>query len=127
MSMNSERHESTGVPGRSEFLAALDACEQTSAALLLALESSPPEVATIMTRRREQIERLTAILPVEAGAGDLERLKMVLNVGQEAWLKVLAEKLSATRSLASLQRALQVAHQLEATRTPRQLGVDCTG
>ncbi len=94
---------------------------------MLALDTSTPETTALVARRNEQIERLTAILPADVSASDLERLKVVLNVGQEARLKILTEKLSATRSLASLQRALQVAHQLGATRTPRPSDIDCIG
>jgi hypothetical protein len=121
------KHERSDLSGRDQFLTALGACEQTSAALLSALESGTSDPAALANRRLEQIEWLTSNLPGELCVGDLERLKLVLNVGQEVWLKALAEKLSATRTLASLQRALQVARQLAATRAPRQSGIDCTG
>ncbi len=115
------------MPARDEFLIALAACEQTSTALLSAVEAGAPDSTGLAERRSGQIEVLTALLPAELGAGDMERLKLVLNVGQEVWLKALAEKLSATRALASLQRALQVARQLGTASAPRTSGVDCTG
>lgn len=115
------------MPGRDEFLLTLGACEKTSAALLQALGSGTSEAAALAARRDEQIERLSAILPTELGAGELERLKTLLNIGQEAHLSALAAKMSATRNLVALRRALQVARQLAATRNPRQPGVDCTG
>jgi hypothetical protein len=125
--MSAEKHEIKSMAGRDEFLVALGSCEQTSAELLLVLEAGSPDPAALAASRLELIERLAAVLPTELCTGDLERLKAVLNVGQEVWLKALAEKLSATRALTSLQRALQVARQLAAARTPRQSGVDCTG
>ncbi len=115
------------VAERDQFLAVLNECEQTTAELRLAIVASTPETASLLARRQEQVERLSAILPVEASPGDLERLKVILNGGQEFWLKVLAEKLSATRSLASLQRALQVANQLGPVRAARESEIDCTG
>lgn len=126
--MSGENHERMRMPGRAEFLRVLDTCEQTSAALLLALDSGTPDPTALSALRSEQIAHLAVILPGESCVGDLERLKAVLNVGQAARLKALADKLSATRNLASLQSALQVARQLAATRPPRQSsGVDFTG
>ena len=113
--------------GKEEFLLALDACERTSAELLRALDLGTPNPAALVARRKEQIERLSAVLPAELRAGELERLKILFNVGQEAWLSTVAAKAAATRNLASLQRALHVARQLAATRSPRSSGVDCTG
>ena len=113
--------------GREQFLAALGACEQTSAALLLALNSGSDDPGSLAAHRREEIEMLAKTLPEDLRAGDLERLTIILNRGQEAWLRALTEKLSATRALSSLQRALQVTRQLAATRTSKQPAVDCTG
>jgi len=115
------------MPGQGGFLLTLETCEKTSAALLRALDSGTPDAAALVARRDEQIERLSAILPAELHASELERLKALLNVGQEARLRTLATKMSATRNLVSLRRALQVARQLAATRDPRPPGVDCTG
>lgn len=115
------------MPEREAFLLALDACEKTSARLLLALGSGTPEAATLAACRDEQIGRLSAILPAEICAGDLERLKWLLSVGQEAHSIALAARTSATRNLTSLRRDLQVTRQLAATRDPRQPGIDCMG
>ena len=115
------------MPGHDGFLPTLEACEKTSAALLRALESGTSGAAALVARRDEQIERLSAILPAELHAGELERLKALLSVGQEARLRTLATKMSATRNLVSLRRSLQIARQLAATRDPRQPAVDCTG
>jgi len=125
--MSGKCDERTSVPGRDEFLLALDDCEKTSSALLHALDSGTSEAAALVARRDEQIERLSAVRPAELRAGELERLKMLLDVGQAAQQRALADKVSATRNLVSLRKALQVARQLAATRNPRQPGVDCTG
>ena len=125
--MSGKCNEQTSVPGRNEFLLALDDCEKTSAALLHTLDSGTSEAAALVARRDEQIERLSAIWPAELHAGELERLKMLLEVGQAAQQRVLAAKMFATRNLVSLRKALQVARQLAATRDPRQPGVDCAG
>lgn len=125
--MSGDNNERMRMPGSAEFLRVLDACEQTSDALLLALDSGTPAPTALAVLRGEQIEHLAAILPGESCVRDLEKLEAVLNVGQQVCLKALAEKSSATRHLASLQSALQVARQLAATRTPRQSGVDCRG
>lgn len=112
---------------RDEFLEALNSCELTSAQLLRALDAHSPDSAALVALRGDQAERLATVLPAELGPGDLERLKAVFNVGQEVWLKALTEKLAATRNLASLRRALEVARQLAATRAPRQSAIDCVG
>jgi hypothetical protein len=125
--MGGATDERTSMAGKEEFLLALDDCEKTSAELLRALELGTPGPAALVARRKEQIERLSAILPAELQSGELERLKILCNVGQEAWLSTVAAKAAATRNLASLQRALHVARQLAATRSPRPSGVDCTG
>ena len=115
------------MPVRDEFIRVLGACEQTSAALLLALDLGTPDPAGLVALRGEQIKHLTTISPEELCVGDLERIEAVLHVGQEVYTKALAEKSSATQHLAALQSALQVTRQLAASRTPRQSGVDCTG
>jgi hypothetical protein len=115
------------MPGQDGFLLTLEACEKTSADLLRALESGTSDAVALAARRDEQVERLSAILPAELRAGELERLKALFNVGQEARLRTLASKVSATRNLVSLRCALHVARQLAATRNPRPPGVDCTG
>ena len=113
--------------GRDEFLKALGSCERTSARLSLALDERAPDAAGLAALRRYEIECLATVLPAQLCLGDLERLKSVLNVGQEVWLKVLAEKMAATRNLVSLRRALQVTCQLSATRAPRRSVLDCLG
>jgi hypothetical protein len=119
--------ERMSMPGNSEFLLALDACERTSAELLRALDLGTPDPAALVACRKQQIERLSAILPAELRSGELERLKILFNVGQEAWLSTVAAKAAATRNLASLRRALQVSRQLAAARSARPFRVDCTG
>ncbi len=113
--------------GRDEFLQALGSCERTSARLSIALDKHSSDSAALVALRRYEIECLATVLPSQLCPGDLERLKSVLNVGQEVWLKVLAEKMAATRNLASLRQALQVARQLSATRAPRRSVIDCIG
>jgi hypothetical protein len=112
---------------KDEFLQALDACERTSSELRRALDLGTPNSTALVALRYEQIERLSDILPAELRSGELERLKILFNVGQEAWLSAVAAKVAATRSLASLQQALQVTRRLAATRNPGPSGVDCTG
>jgi hypothetical protein len=113
--------------GRDEFVQALEACEQTSAALLVALDSDMSDPTALVARRSEQIQRLAANLPEELRAGELDRLRILLNVGQQSCMKTIEMKVSAIRNLASLQRALQVARQLAATSTPRSSEIDCIG
>jgi len=113
--------------GREKFLETLEACERTSALLVLAMESGTPRLASLVALRNQQIECLSATLPEEMTAEDLERLQALLNVGDQVRLRAAADKLSATRNLASLCRGLQVARQLAPARDPKKAGIDCLG
>lgn len=113
--------------GREEFLETLEACERTSAMLLLAMDSGTQKLASLAALRDRQVELLSSALPAELSAEDLERLKILLKVGDEVRLRALAEKVSATQNLASLCGGLQVARQLAASHDPRESEVDCTG
>lgn len=115
------------MPGRDEFLQALESCERASALLLLALESGQPDPAGLATRRAEQIELLSRSLPAEMRAEDFERLKVVFRVGEEARSRALSERLSATRNISALQRGLQVARQFSVTQIPRKSRCDFKG
>lgn len=113
--------------GREEFLDTLEACERTSAMLLLAMDSDAVQPAPLVALRNQQIERLSTTLPVDMNAEDLERLQALLNVGDQVRLRAAANKVSATQNLAALCRGLQVARQLAPARNPRKVGVDCLG
>jgi hypothetical protein len=115
------------MPGRDDFLQTLEACERTSALLLLALESGQPDPAGLAKRRSEEIELLSRALPAEIRAEDFERLKNVFRVGEEARSHTLNERLAATRNIAALQRGLQVARQLSVTTGPRKPQFDFKG
>lgn len=113
--------------GREEFLETLEACERTSALLLLAMDSGTPRPASLAALRNQQIECLSATLPADMTADDLDRLQTLLNVGDQVRLRAAAAKLSATRNLASLCRGLQVARQMAPARGPKRAGIDCLG
>ena len=113
--------------GREEFLETLEACERTSALLLLAMDSGTPRPASLVMLRNQQVERLSAALPAEMTAEDLERLQTLLNVGDQVRLRAAANKLSATQNLASLCRGLQVARQMAPVRDPKKTEIDCLG
>jgi hypothetical protein len=115
------------MPGRDDFLQALEACERASALLLLAMESGQPDPAGLATRRTEQIELLSRSLPAEMRAEEFERLKIVFRVGEEARSRALSERLSATRNISALQRGLQVARQFSVTQIPRKSQCDFKG
>jgi hypothetical protein len=113
--------------GREEFLEILEACERTSALLLLAMESGTPRPASLVALRNRQIEGLSATLPADMNADDLGRLRTLLNVGDQIRAHAAAAKLSATRNLASLCRGLQVARQMAPVRDPQKTEIDCLG
>ncbi len=113
--------------GREEFLETLEACERTSALLLLAMDSGNPQPESLVALRNQQIECLSAALPAEMTADDLTRLRALLNVGEQVRLRAVADKLSATQNLTSLCRGMQVARQLAPVPNPRKAGVDCLG
>ena len=115
------------MPGRAEFLLALEACERTSALLLLALESGQPDPSGLAKRRNEQLEMLGRALPAEMRAEDFDRLKRIFRVGEEARSRALAERLSATRNMAALQRGLHAARQFSPTPIPRKAQCDLKG
>lgn len=115
------------MPGRDEFLQALESCERASALLLLALESGQPDPTGLAKRRNEQIELLGRSLPAEMRAEDFERLKNVFRVGEEARSRTLTDRLAATRNMAALQRGLQVARQLSVSPIPRKPQFDFKG
>lgn len=112
---------------REEFLKTLEACERTSALLLLAMDSGAQNPASLTALRERQVELLSTALPAEICAEDLRRLAVLLKVGDEVRLRALAEKVSATQNLAALCGGLQVARQLAASHDPRESEVDCTG
>lgn len=95
--------------------------------LLLAVESEAPHAASLVTLRAQQIENLSCALPSQLTAEDIERLKIVLRVGDEVSLRTTAEKVAATRSLASLCRGLQIARQLAPARAAKESEIDCMG
>src|SRR5208283_2751301 len=105
------------MPGRDEFLQALESCERASALLLLALESGQPDPAGLAKRRNEQIDLLSRSLPAEMRAEEFERLKSVFRVGEEA----------RSRNIADLQRGLQVARQFSVTPVARKSQFDFKG
>jgi|GEM_PF-2789354 len=113
--------------GREEYQETLEACERTSAMLLLALESGAANLAPLIALRQRQVESLSATLPAELTTGDLGRLHALLDVGDQVRARVAAERLSATQSLGSLCRELQVARQLATVRKPREVEIDCLG
>ena len=115
------------MPGRDDFLQALESCERASALLLLAMESGQPDPAGVARRRTEQIELLSNSLPAELRAEDFERLKVVFRVGEEARSRTLSERLSATRNIAALQRGVHVARQFSITQIPRKSQFDFKG
>ena len=115
------------MPGREDFLLALESCERASALLLLAMESGQPDPAALAKRRNEQIEELGRALPAELHIEDFERLKNVFRVGEEARTHTLTERLSATRNIAALQRNLQMARHLSAGQTPHKTQCDVRG
>lgn len=125
--MITEEHPTQNAPAREEFLLTLDACEKTSGALLRALASDSSDCAALGARRDELIARLRATLPADLCSGEVTRLRALLQMGDEACAQAAAAKTSATGRLASLQRAMQVARQLAATRRPGLSGVDYTG
>ena len=108
------------MPGRDEFLQALEACERASALLLLAMESGQPDPAGLARRRNEQIELLGRALPAEMRAEDFDRLKGIFRVGEEARSRALAERMSATRNMTALQRGLHAARQFAVAQAPRK-------
>ncbi len=115
------------MPGRDEFLQALESCERASALLLLALESGQPDPAGLARRRNEQIDLLSRSLPAEMRTEDFERLKGVFRVGEEARSRTIADRLSATRNIAALQRGLQVARHFSVTPAARKSQFDFKG
>jgi hypothetical protein len=115
------------MPGRDDFLQALEACERASALLLLAMESGTPDPAGVATRRTEQIELLSRSLPAEMRAEEFERLKIVFRVGEKARSRALSDRLSATRNISALQRGLQLARQFSVTLIPRKSQLDFKG
>jgi hypothetical protein len=115
------------MPGRDDFLQALEACERASALLLLAMESGQPDPAGQARRRTEQIELLSRSLPAEMRAEEFERLKIVFRVGEEARSRALSERLSATRNIAALQSGLHVARRFSVTQVPRKPQFDFKG
>ncbi len=112
---------------REEFLETLEACERTSALLLLAMESGTHNRASLVALRDRQVEGLSAALPADLTTQDLSRMKVLLKVGDEIRFRAIAEKDAATRSLASLSGGLQVARQLAASHDRRESEVDCEG
>ena len=112
---------------REEFLEALEACERTSASLLVAMESCAADPVSLATLRERQVETLCTVLPAALSADELNRLKAVVQAGEQVRLRALAEKFSATQDLASLSARLQVTRQLAATDVHRESGVDCLG
>jgi len=115
------------MPGRDDFLQALEACERASALLLLALESGKPDPSGLAKRRNEQIELLGRALPAEMRTEDFDRLKGIFRVGEEARSRALAERLSATRNMSALQRGLHAARQLSIGQEPRRTQCDVKG
>ncbi len=113
--------------GREEFLEILEACERTSALLLLSMDSGAQNQAHLAALREQEVEGLSTALPAELRAEDLERLKVILRVGEEVRLRAISEKNAATRSLAALCGGLQLARQLAASQDPRESEVDCMG
>lgn len=113
--------------GREKFLETLEACERTSAMLLLAMDSDAQNPASLLALRERQVDSLSSVLPAELRVEDLERLKILLKVGDQMRLLALAGKVSATRNLASLCEERQVARQLASSHRPRESEVDCMG
>ncbi len=112
---------------REDFIETLEACERTSAMLLLTIESAAPQAASLVTLRAQQIENLSSALPSQLTVEDIERLKILLRVGDEVSLRATAEKVAATRSLASLSRGLQIARQIAPARAAEAPQTDYLG
>lgn len=97
---------------RQEFVEALDACERTSAMLLLAAETGTHDPQALMALRERQIETLSENLPSDLTEEDLKRLNALLKIGDSVRFQLAAAKASASRNLAALCGELQIAREM---------------
>jgi hypothetical protein len=111
---------------RQEFVDALDACERTSAMLLLATETGGQDPEALMALRERQIEALSETLPPDLTDEDIKRLNALLKIGDSIRFQLDAAKASASRNLAALCGELHLAREM-APAAACGSALDCKG